>query len=326
MTDKHTENHHLHSDHHDHHHTHGHAHSHAHAHATTENIAVAFFLNLAFAIIEFVGGMFTNSIAIVSDAVHDLGDALVIGTSFFLERKSGKEADAAHSYGYKRYSVLGAVITTCVLIVGAVLIVVNAIPRLIIPEPANYDGMLVLAIFGVAVNGFAAWRTSGGHSLNQRAVSLHMLEDVLGWIAVLIGAAVMKFIGWAIIDPILSIAIACFIGYNAIQNMRGVLPIFLEKTPHHLDTEEIQNALVKNIEGLGDVHHVHIWSLDENITMATLHAVAKDGYETSRIKCLVKEQLAEYGIIHSTVEMEAAEEKCPDDCATCPISKSDEND
>ena len=304
---------------HGHHH---HGHSHMHTHGVSGNIAVAFFLNLAFSILEFAGGAFVNSIAIISDAVHDLGDAMVIGVSYFLERKSAKDPDLRHSYGYRRYSVLGAVITTCVLIAGAVIVVATAIPRLIEPEPANYDGMIVFAIFGIAVNGFAAWRTSGGGSLNQRAVNLHMLEDVLGWVAVLIGAVVMRFTGWAIIDPILSICIACFIGYNAISNMRAALPIFLERTPVGMDVDGLMDGIVDEIEGVFGIHHLHVWSIDEELAVATLHAVAVDGADLPAVKQGIKEYLAEHGVAHSTVEMENIGEDCPEDCPICPCVHS----
>ena len=298
-------------------HNHGHEHHH---HDVSGNITVAFFLNLAFAILEFVGGAFTNSMAIMSDAVHDLGDALVIGISLVLERKSARSADARHSYGFRRYSVLGALITTLILVAGAVAVVVAAVPRLLSPEPADYSGMIILAIFGVAVNGYAAWKTHGGLSLNQRAVSLHMLEDVLGWVAVLIGAVIMKFTGFAIIDPILSIAIACFIGYNAAQNIRKALPIFLEKAPSELDVEKVTHDLAEHIDGLDSTHHVHVWSLDEEVTIATLHAVAKEGYDPVKIKRAIKDRLAETGISHSTVEMEQLDEECPDGKHACKFS------
>ena len=299
-------------------HDHGNHHHHHHAHGVSGNIAVAFFLNLSFAIFEFFGGFLVNSIAIISDAIHDLGDALVIGCSFFLERKSRKNPDSSHSYGYKRYSTLGAIITTCVLIAGAILVIANAIPRLISPQPANYDGMIVFAIFGVAVNGFAAWRTSRGESLNQRAVNLHMLEDVLGWLAVLVGAAVMKATGWSIIDPLLSLGIAGFIGFNAVGNLRAALPIFLEKTPEGMDLESLVENMLEEIDGLESVHHVHIWSLDEEMAMATCHAVIAPGISHEQVKKAIKDYFKSVGVAHSTVETEFPDEECPDDCPICP--------
>ena len=312
----HTHEHGVHDHGHDHH-NHQHGHSHMHAHGVSGNIAVAFFLNLSFSLIEFAGGFLTNSIAIVSDAIHDLGDAMVIGISFFLERKSSKNVDAKHSFGYKRYSVLGALITTCVLIAGAILVIANAIPRLMSPQEANYDGMLLLAVFGIAVNGFAAWRTSAGHSLNQRAVNLHMLEDVLGWIAVLVGAAVMKATGWSVIDPILSICIAGFIGYNAVCNLRNALPIFLEQVPNDLDMEEIGRSIAEHVAGVESTHHLHIWALDEETTMATCHAVIASGYSHEEVKKDIRQFMRNSGIDHCTIETEFPDEDCSDSCLLC---------
>ena len=154
---------------------------------TEKNIFFAFILNLAFSVFEFAGGIFTGSVAIISDAIHDIGDAISIGISYFLERKSKKQPDEVYTYGYARYSVVGGVVTTLILLLGSVAVVYNAVIRIISPVPVNYGGMIVFAIVGVVVNGGAALFTRDGDSVNQKAVNLHMLEDVLGWIVVLIG-------------------------------------------------------------------------------------------------------------------------------------------
>ena len=198
---------------------------------TERNILIAFILNLAFSIFEFVGGFFTGSVAIVSDAVHDIGDAASIGVSYFLEKKSKQKPDEHYTYGYTRYSVIGSVITTLILLVGSVLVVYNAVVRIFNPTPINYDGMIVFAIIGAAVNILAAFVTREGDSLNQKAVNLHMLEDVLGWIVVLVGAVIMRFTDISIIDPLMSIGVAVFIFINAIRNLKEAVDLFLEKTP-----------------------------------------------------------------------------------------------
>lgn len=194
-------------------------------------IFITFILNLFFSVLEFVGGMFIGSIAIISDAVHDLGDASSVGVSYFLEKKSKKRPDEKYTYGYARFSVLGSVITTVVLLVGSIVVVYNAIIRIINPTKINYDAMIIFAIVGVGINLFATFLTRNGESLNQKAVNLHMLEDVLGWIVVLVGAIVMKFTNFALIDPIMSILIAIFIFVMAIRNLIEALEIFLEKNP-----------------------------------------------------------------------------------------------
>ena len=174
--------------------------------------------------------MFTNSISILSDSIHDLGDAISIGISYFMEKKSKKCADNKYTYGYIRYSVLGGVITTTILLVGSILVIIGAVKRIINPVEVNYSGMIVFAIIGVILNFIAAYVTREGDSINQKAVNLHMLEDVLGWVIVLIGAIVMNFTDIRIIDPIMCIGVAIFILINSLKNLKKVLDIFLEKT------------------------------------------------------------------------------------------------
>ena len=279
---------------------------------TERNILIAFILNFAFSIFEFIGGFFTGSVAIVSDAVHDIGDAASIGVSYFLEKKSKKKPDEHYTYGYTRYSVIGSVITTLILLVGSVLVVYNAIVRIFNPTPINYDGMIIFAIIGAAVNFLAAFFTREGDSLNQKAVNLHMLEDVLGWIVVLVGAVIMRFTDISIIDPLMSIGVAVFIFINAFGNLKEAIDLFLEKTPHGIEVEEICEHLC-HIEGVKDVHHVHVWSMDGHNNYATLHAVV-DG-DAHHIKEAIREELAEHGIAHATLELESPDEHCHEkDC------------
>ena len=274
---------------------------------TERNILVAFLLNLSFAVFEFIGGVLTGSVAILSDAVHDLGDAASIGLSFFLEKKSKRAPDEHYTYGYARYSVLGSVITTLILLVGSVLVVYNAVLRLITPAAIDYDGMIVFAVVGVAVNACAALFTRHGDSLNQRAVNLHMLEDVLGWLVVLIGAIVMRFTDFAWLDPLMSIGVAVFIFASAIGNLKESLALFLEKAPHGVHIDELCEH-VRGVEGVVDVHHVHVWSTDGQSNYATLHVVASG--DRLRVKREVREELAEHGIHHVTIELEDEGEAC----------------
>ena len=164
-----------------------------------KKILIAFILNSTFSIFEFFGGLFTGSVAILSDAVHDIGDAVSIGLSYFLEKKSRKEPDEVYTYGYARFSVLGSLITTLILVTGSIFVIINAIRKFLNPSQINYDGMIAFALIGVAVNFLAAYFTHGGKSLNQKAVNLHMLEDVLGWIVVLVGAIIMKITDFALV-------------------------------------------------------------------------------------------------------------------------------
>ena len=274
---------------------------------TEKNILIAFILNLGFSIFEFIGGTITNSVAIISDSIHDIGDSLSIGVSYFLEKKSKKKPDNKYTYGYIRYSVIGSLITTTILIIGSILVILNSIRRIINPVDINYNGMILFAIIGVIVNYLAAYFTKGGYSLNQKSVNLHMLEDVLGWIAVFIGAIIMRFTDIKIIDPILSILFALFIFINALKNLKFIIDLFLEKTLKGININEIKEQILK-IKGVKDVHHIHVWSLDGYNNYATIHIVEEG--KNKDIKKLVKEVLKEQGIKHTTIELENTDEVC----------------
>ncbi len=274
---------------------------------TEKNILIAFVLNLMFSFFEIAGGIFTGSVAIVSDAIHDMGDAASIGISYFLEKKSKKQPDENYTYGYARYSVMGSVITTLILLFGSSLVVYNAIVRIIEPVDINYNGMIIFAVVGVVMNFVAAYFTREGDSLNQKAVNLHMLEDVLGWAVVLIGAVIMRFTDFALIDPIMSIGVAVFIFINALKNLKRSVDLFLEKTPHGIDLKEIREHIME-IEGVLEVHHIHIWSMDGINNYATMHIVTNQ--EHHKIKEDVRQELLEHGIGHTTLELEREGEHC----------------
>lgn len=191
---------------------------------TEKRILIAFLLNLFFSILEFIGGWLTGSVAIFSDALHDLGDAVAIGLSYFLERKSVRRGD-------NFYSALGGLITTLILLLGSLAVMLQAILRLHTPTAIRYDGMILFAIVGVAINAVAAFVTREGRSVNRRAVNLHMLEDLLGWLVVLVGAIVMRFTDWVFLDPLLSIGVSLFILIGACANLRESLFLLRHKTP-----------------------------------------------------------------------------------------------
>ena len=275
---------------------------------TEKNILFAFILNLSFSIFELLGGIFTNSVAILSDSIHDMGDAISIGVSFFLEKKSKKKPDNDYTYGYIRYSVLGGLITTVILLVGSVLVIYNAIGRIIHPVDVNYKGMIILAIIGVIMNFIAAYLTKDGDSINQKSVNLHMLEDVLGWVIVLIGAVIMKFTDIRIIDPIMSIGVALFILINTLKNLKQILDLFLEKTPQNINIDHLKEHL-QEIDEVEDIHHIHVWSIDGYNNYATMHIVTKSD-NIKKIKKNIREELEEFGICHSILETE--DEACED--------------
>ena len=289
--------------------------------STEKNILIAFVLNLVFSLIEIAGGLFTNSVAILSDAIHDFGDAFSIGVSCFLERKSKKKPNETYTYGYLRYSVLGAFITTIILTIGSIVVLTGAIFRIIHPVSLHYEGMILLAILGIIINFLAAYKTREGDSLNQKAVNLHMLEDVLNWVVVFIGAIVMKFTDITYIDSIMSIGIALFLLKQALENLKNILNLFLAKVPSNLHVDEIKKELLK-IPKVENVHHIHVWSMDGVHHYATMHVVVSGKYDF-KLKNMIKDKLKEMGIMHSTLEMENREEECTEsECVVAPVNIS----
>ena len=268
---------------------------------TEKNILIAFILNFSFSIFEIIGGFFTGSVAIVSDAVHDIGDAIGIGCSYWFEKKSKRKADDTYTYGYVRFSVLGSAVTTLILLAGSLIVMINAVQKLVTPSVIDYNGMIGFAIVGVCVNACAARFTHGGESLNQKAVNLHMLEDVLGWAVVLVGAVVMRFTDWVFIDPLISLGVALFITVNAAKNLKEIIDLFLLKTPRNVTVEEMKAHLLE-LEAVEDVHHFRIWSIDGYTHCATVHIVTCG--DTHHVKERVRKELAEHGIGYATLELE----------------------
>ena len=290
-----------------------HEHKHIHHHDTApENIKTAFFLNLIFSIVEFIGGFLTNSISILSDSIHDFGDSLSVGLSYLLEKKSKKASDNKYTYGYLRYSLLGAFITSIILLVGSIIVFYNAIPRLIHPEEINYDAMIIFAIFGVLINGYATYKTSHAKKHNEKAINLHMLEDTFGWIALLIGSILIKIFNFYIIDPILSILIALYILFHVYKNLKEVFDIFMEKVPNDMDINQIKNRIESKFDNIKNLHHIHLWSLDGINNCMTAHILlnkdlTKD--EIINLKNEIKSDLKDE-ISHITLEIEYLNENC----------------
>ena len=280
------------------------------------NIKLAFFLNLGFSLFEFIGGFLTNSIAISSDAIHDLGDSLAIGISYFLEKKSLKKADKHLTYGYKRYSLFGAFLTSMILIAGCIWVLSSSVIRLVRPVEVQFTGMFLFAVFGILINGYAAYKTSRSLSLNEKSVNLHMLEDVLGWIAVLIGSLLIKITGWNFIDPVLSIAISSVVCISALKNVLEITQVMAESVPSDIDIDDLKKS-IQTVKLVKSVHHIHVWSLDEESKFLTMHVeidktVTEKNYED--LKKEIKEKIKEMGITHSTIEFEYA--PCKEkDCA-----------
>ena len=294
--------------------SHRHHHGHHHAHSESSNIALAFWLNLAFAIIEFIGGMLTNSVAIIADAMHDLGDSLAIGFAWIASKIATKQPTAHYSYGFRRWSLLSALLSGVILLAGSGWVLSEALPRLWQPELPHTGGMLLLALLGIAVNGVAVWRLRRGKTQNEKVLSWHLLEDVLGWVAVLIGAILMHFTGWAWLDPALSIGFTLFILLNVLRALRQTLALFLQVTPDPTMLQQI-NSQLAGLDFVKSMHHVHLWSLDGEQHVLTMHieiATPATMAEQIAYKQRIALMLAPYQLSHTTVEFELSGEECRD--------------
>lgn len=287
---------------------------------TKRKIFIAFILNLFFSIFELIGGLFIGSVAITSDAIHDFGDATSIGVAYMLEKLSDKKPNGKYTFGYARFSVLGGLITTLILLISSIIVIYNSILRIIQPMAIDYNGMIIFAVIGLVVNLVATYYTHGGKSINQKSINLHMLEDVLGWLVVLIGSIVIRYTGLYIIDPIMSIIVALFILINSLKNLIQVLEIFLIKTPKDINLNQLIEH-IKSIDGVVDVHHFHIWTLDGDINCVTMHLVVEE--ITHGTKMRVKEEMEKYKILHTTIEIETVKEHCNEiSCNIKRVNKS----
>ncbi len=277
-----------------------------------KNISYAFFLNFGFTIIEIIGGFLTNSVAILADAVHDFGDSISLGLAWYLQKVSRKGSDHKYSYGYKRFSLLGAIINSVILLVGSVFILSETIPRIIQPQAPDVKGMFILAILGILVNGAAVIRLRKGNSINEKVVSLHLWEDVLGWIAILIGSVLMYFFDIPIVDPILSILISIYILIHVFRNIKISMRIILQGTPVEIDLNEVTKELLA-FEDIEAIHDLHIWSVDGNYHVVTTHVVLNKALpmdQLATLKFKIREKLLELKIHHVTLEFETGDEIC----------------
>ncbi|MDP1812810.1 MAG: cation diffusion facilitator family transporter [Leadbetterella sp.] len=280
--------------------------SHPHTHNRTKNIKVALFLNIAFTIIELIGGILTNSLAILSDALHDLGDSVVLGTSWFLEKKSNAPKDSKRTFGYARLSLFSALVSALVLVGGSLYILSQVIPRLINPEHVNAQGMIALAVVGIVFNGIGFFRLKKGASMNEKVISWHLLDDVLGWTVILIGSIIILFWDNHIIDPLMTIGFTVFTLWGVSKNIKETFNIFLQGVPAHINQEEMKKSLL-TIEEVFDIHDVHIWSLEGETDIFTAHVVVSDEAlnEPDELRKKIKYELKKYHIEHSTLEFES---------------------
>jgi cobalt-zinc-cadmium efflux system protein len=296
-------------------------HRHDHSSTAGDNLRFAFLLNALFTAVEIVGGLWTNSVAILSDAVHDGGDCLSLGAAWYLQRLSERDPDETFSYGYRRLSSLGALLTSVVLIAGLSFVVWEAVERLRDPREVRAGGVIGIALVGILFNGAAVFRLRGGTSLSERVASWHLLEDVLGWIAVLIGGGVMSIWDAPIVDPLLALLIAAVILWNVLKNLKRVGLVFLQASPAGFDPARFDDD-VRKFPGVKATHHTHTWTLDGQRHVLSTHVVLAAGSPREtvvdvkrRIYSLLRDQHFE----HITIETEIEGEQCSLDDPICAV-------
>ncbi|CBW25881.1 putative cation efflux system protein [Halobacteriovorax marinus SJ] len=289
-----------------------HHHHHHHHHSGSKNILIAFLLNFCFAIIEFIGGYLTNSMAIYSDALHDLGDSTALLMSYFFEKFSKKGSDQKYTYGYRRFSLLSALLNAVILLIGSIFVISESFERLMNPEPVVSEGMFALAILGIVVNGVAAFRMSKESGINQRMVMLHLMEDLLGWFAVLIVSVVLYFKPWYILDSILSILISLLVLKGVYQGLKRIVTILMQAFPKDLNIDDVKSELIK-IDGVEDVHYIQGWSMDEESHSLTFHVSVPDDLlvkDLDLIKKVIKAKLFDMKVSNSVIEFEGTGHNC----------------
>lgn len=290
---------------------------HDHSHATSGNLRTAFLLNVGFAILEVIGGLLTNSVAILSDALHDLGDSIALGVAWGLERYSAKAPSGRFTYGFRRFSLLAALLNAVVLITGSVFVLAEAIPRLLEPEPAHAPGMILFAFLGIGVNGLAAWRLRDGHSMNAKVATWHLLEDCLGWAAVLLVGITLLFVDLYILDPILSVVVTLYVLYNVLVNLKKTSALFLQAVPEGIDIAAIEERL-RAIAGVERCHCTHLWSLDGDHHVLSTHLEVAEDIDLAalrKIKQQCREAIGQLDLSHVTLEIDLG----PDDCSMEPV-------
>lgn len=280
--------------------------------ARSRRILTALWINATFVLIEVIGGFVTNSIAVLSDALHDLGDCLSLGLAWYFYRKSQQIRDHKFTYGYRRFSLLGAFLNCLVLTLTSVFIIQESVRRLFDPEQPEARGMVLLALVGIIANGLAFYQLKGGKSLNEKAVSLHFVEDILGWLAVLVGSIVMLFANVPWLDAVLSLLISGYILWNVYKTLRSVFIILLQSAAPEINEDQVRKTLLK-IPGVIDIHDLHTWTMDGAFNVLTAHVVVEEGTPPSTaedIKHEIRHGLQHLKVQHVTIELEFVKDAC----------------
>ena len=271
---------------------------------TKHTVWLAFFLNLSYAIIEFIAGGIFGSSAVLADSIHDLGDAIAIGVSAFLETISNREEDSHYTLGYKRFSLLGAMVTAVILMTGSVLVILENITKLFNPQPVNDEGILWLGIIAVSINVLASLVVRKGKTKNESIMSLHFLEDTLGWVAVILMAIVLRFTDWSLLDPLLSLVISIFILSKAIPRFWSTLKIFLDAVPEGVDIKQVKSDL-EQLDHVASINQLNLWTMDGLEKNAIVHVCLKEIEQMEVCKESIRTLLKNYGFQNITIEVDA---------------------
>ena len=270
---------------------------------TKRAVWLAFFLNLSFAIVEFIAGGIFGSSAVLADSVHDLGDALAIGLSAFLETISNRQEDSHYTLGYKRFSLLGALVTAVILMTGSGMVILENVSKLFHPQPVNDEGLLWLGMFAISVNVLASLVIRKGQTKNESILSLHFLEDTLGWVAVILMAIVLRFTDWYFLDPLLSLAISFFILSKAIPRFWSTLKIFLDAVPEGVDIQKIKKDLAE-LDHVASINQLNLWTMDGLEKNAIVHVCLEHVKHMEVCKESIRNLLQERGFQNVTIEVD----------------------
>jgi cobalt-zinc-cadmium efflux system protein len=272
-----------------------------------KRVRLAALLNITFTGVELVGGFWTNSLAILSDALHDFGDSVALLVSWLFEREAKRSPDTSRTFGYQRLSLFSALFSASILVGGSIVITFQAIPRFLNPELVNAFGMMGIAVIGIIFNGAGFFLLKKGESLNEKVLSWHLLEDVLGWVSILVGGVIIYFWKFYLLDPILTIGLTIFILYNVTKNLREAINILMQGVPKHINLETVKKDLLA-IKGVLGLHDIHIWSLEGETDIFTAHVILDDETLKNKpepTKEKIKETLLKHHIEHSTIEIES---------------------
>ena len=264
---------------------------------------LAFLLNLSFAIVEFIAGGIFGSSAVLADSVHDFGDAIAIGISAFLESISNRKEDSHYTLGYKRFSLLGAMVTAVILMTGSGMVILENMVKLFHPQPVNDEGLLWLGIIAISVNVLASLVIRKGQTKNESILSLHFLEDTLGWLAVILMAMVLRYTDWYILDPLLSLAISFFILSKAIPRFWSTLKIFLDAVPEGVDIKQVKNDL-EQLDNVASINQLNLWTMDGLEKNAIVHVCLDHVKYMEVCKESIRDLLKESGFQNITIEVD----------------------